>query len=45
MVFSSWLLKYLSDEELDRFLPKVLSWLSPGGHFFFRESCFGNVGE
>ncbi|XP_063864840.1 uncharacterized protein LOC135102984 isoform X2 [Scylla paramamosain] len=44
VVFSSWLLKYLNEAELDRFLPKVLKWLSPGGYFFFRESCYRSVG-
>ncbi|XP_066970089.1 uncharacterized protein [Macrobrachium rosenbergii] len=44
LVFSSWILKYLTDEEVSQFLSRILSWLTPGGHFFFRESCFHEVG-
>ncbi|XP_068211420.1 uncharacterized protein [Palaemon carinicauda] len=43
-VFSSWILKYLTDEEVSQFISRVLSWLAPGGHFFFRESCFQSIG-
>ncbi|XP_071531383.1 uncharacterized protein [Panulirus ornatus] len=44
LVFSNWLLKYLSNAELIQFLSRVLKWLSPGGFFFFRESCYNSVG-
>ncbi|KAK4319028.1 hypothetical protein Pmani_010007 [Petrolisthes manimaculis] len=43
LVFSNWLFKYLTDEEVAVFLTRALSWLVPGGHFFFRESCFQSM--
>lgn len=45
LVFSNWLLMYLSDDELDRLARKALEWLKPGGHIFFRESCFHSSGD
>jgi len=45
IVFSNWLLMYLSDEEIQVFSQKVLKWLNPGGYLIFRESCFGRGGE
>ena len=45
VVFSNWLFMYLSDEESQRLLQKVLTWLKPDGHLFFRESCFHQSGE
>uniref|UniRef100_A0A665XEH2 phosphoethanolamine N-methyltransferase n=1 Tax=Echeneis naucrates TaxID=173247 RepID=A0A665XEH2_ECHNA len=44
-IFSNWLLMYLSDEELDSFIKKMLSWLQPGGFLFFRESCNHRSGD
>ncbi|XP_042227672.1 phosphoethanolamine N-methyltransferase-like isoform X1 [Homarus americanus] len=44
LVFSNWLLKYLSDAEITHFLTRALKWLSPGGFIFFRESCYGLLG-
>lgn len=45
LVFSNWLLMYLTDDELERLTQKALKWLKPGGHFFFRESCFHSSGD
>jgi len=39
VIFSNWLLMYLSDQELSRLVEKMLGWLAPGGFLFFRESC------
>lgn len=44
-VFTNWLLMYLSDVEVDRFARRSLRWTSPGGHIFFRESCFRQSGD
>ncbi|XP_057204825.1 phosphoethanolamine methyltransferase isoform X2 [Triplophysa rosa] len=45
LVFSNWLLMYLSDHELRSLAEKMLNWLRPGGHLFFRESCFHQSGD
>lgn len=45
VVFSNWLLMYLSDEEVEALAVKALNWLSPGGTLFFRESCFRPSGD
>jgi len=45
LIFSNWLLMYLSDEEVEAFAKNVLSWLRPGGSFFCRESCFHASGN
>jgi phosphoethanolamine N-methyltransferase len=45
LVFSNWLLMYLSDKEVKDLLVRVLKWIKPGGHFFFRESCFHQSGD
>jgi len=45
LVFSNWILMYLSDEEVLDLFGKVLRWLRPGGYFFFRESCFKKSGS
>ncbi|CAM6108571.1 unnamed protein product [Calypogeia fissa] len=45
LVFSNWLLMYLSDKEVKELLVRVLKWIKPGGHFFFRESCFHQSGD
>jgi len=45
LVFSNWILMYLSDEEVLELFRKVLRWLRPGGYIFFRESCFKKSGS
>ncbi|TRY93992.1 hypothetical protein DNTS_021137 [Danionella cerebrum] len=45
LIFSNWLLMYLSDQELTSLAEKFLRWLRPGGHLFFRESCFHQSGD
>ncbi|TSK45891.1 Phosphoethanolamine N-methyltransferase 3 [Bagarius yarrelli] len=45
LIFSNWLLMYLSDEELCSLTEKMLSWLHPNGYLFFRESCFHQSGD
>ncbi|KAG1934554.1 phosphoethanolamine methyltransferase isoform X2 [Pimephales promelas] len=45
LVFSNWLLMYLSDQELKSLVEKFLKWLRPGGYLFFRESCFHQSGD
>merc|ERR1719375_2277628 len=32
LVFSNWLLMYLTDEEVEAFAQNALGWLRPGGH-------------
>ncbi|KAM9833023.1 phosphoethanolamine methyltransferase isoform 1-T1 [Syngnathus typhle] len=44
-IFSNWLMMYLSDEELNLLLKKMLMWLQPGGLLFFRESCNHRSGD
>lgn len=41
VVFSNWLQMYLNDEEVERLANNIVSWVKPGGHVFFRESCEG----
>ncbi|KAM7417573.1 hypothetical protein PAMA_017285 [Pampus argenteus] len=45
LIFSNWLLMYLSEEELNSLIYKMLSWLRPGGFLFFRESCNYRSGD
>jgi len=45
MIFSNWLLMYLSDEEVQSLAEKMLTWLAEGGQLFFRESCFKQSGD
>ncbi|XP_066525502.1 phosphoethanolamine methyltransferase isoform X2 [Hoplias malabaricus] len=45
LIFSNWLLMYLSEEELNSVAKRMLSWLRPGGYLFFRESCFHQSGD
>lgn len=45
LIFSNWLLMYLSDEEIQVLMKKMLSWLSVGGYLFFRESCYHQSGN
>ncbi|XP_075693450.1 uncharacterized protein LOC142660644 isoform X2 [Rhinoderma darwinii] len=44
-IFSNWLFMYLTDAELTALTQKLLGWLKPGGHLFFRESCFYQSGD
>lgn len=45
LIFSNWLLMYLSDEEVEKVVAKMVKWLKVGGHIFFRESCFHQSGD
>jgi len=45
IVFSNWLLMYLSDEEVKELAKKMLHWVNMGGYVFFRESCFHQSGD
>lgn len=45
IVFSNWLLMYLSDSEVQTLATNCLNWLKPGGRIFFRESCFHRSGN
>ncbi|GLJ09388.1 hypothetical protein SUGI_0108210 [Cryptomeria japonica] len=45
MVFSNWLLMYLSDEEVKELAKKMVQWVKMGGYIFFRESCFHQSGD
>ncbi|KAL6764977.1 S-adenosyl-L-methionine-dependent methyltransferase [Haematococcus lacustris] len=45
VIFSNWLLMYLSDHEVERLAARMLQWVSPGGVIFFRESCFKQSGD
>ena len=40
VIFSNWLLMYLSDDEIKALTRKMLRWLKDGGFLFVRESCF-----
>ncbi|XP_010461685.1 PREDICTED: phosphomethylethanolamine N-methyltransferase-like [Camelina sativa] len=40
LIFSNWLLMYLSDKEVELMAERMLKWVKPGGYIFFRESCF-----
>lgn len=39
LIFISWLLQYLEDEEVEAISSRLASWIKPGGHLFLRESC------
>nr|XP_029511209.1 phosphoethanolamine N-methyltransferase 3-like [Oncorhynchus nerka] len=45
IIFSNWLLMYLSDEELRSLTERMLGWLRLGGYLFFRESCNHQSGD
>ncbi|XP_065185084.1 uncharacterized protein LOC135815686 [Sycon ciliatum] len=45
IVFSNWLLMYISDAELEELTKRMLRWVKVGGHVFFRESCFRQSGD
>merc|ERR1712187_1105657 len=41
VVFSNWLLMYLSNGDVALVLSRIMQWLRSGGYFFFWESCGG----
>jgi len=41
VVFSNWLMMYLTDDEVEVLAKKMFTWCKPGGTVFFRESCAG----
>ncbi|KAJ3670686.1 hypothetical protein LUZ60_008112 [Juncus effusus] len=45
LIFSNWLLMYLSDAEVEKLAARMVKWLKPGGYIFFRESCFHQSGD
>ena len=45
MIFSNWLLMYLSTEEVRALFTRMLGWLKDDGILFFRESCFQQSGK
>nr|AFK34653.1 unknown [Lotus japonicus] len=45
LIFSNWLLMYLSDQEVENLAERVIKWLNVGGYIFFRESCFHQSGD
>ncbi|CAI0380582.1 unnamed protein product [Linum tenue] len=45
LIFSNWLLMYLSDAEVETLAERMVKWLKPGGFIFFRESCFHQSGD
>ncbi|KAI3910403.1 hypothetical protein MKX01_034797 [Papaver californicum] len=45
LIFSNWLLMYLSDNEVEKLVERMVKWLKVGGHIFFRESCFHQSGD
>lgn len=45
LIFSNWLLMYLSDKEVENLAERLMKWLKVGGYIFFRESCFHQSGD
>ncbi|KAF8398992.1 hypothetical protein HHK36_014857 [Tetracentron sinense] len=45
LIFSNWLLMYLSDKEVKNLAERMVKWLKVGGFIFFRESCFHQSGD
>lgn len=45
IIFSNWLLMYLTDDEVVSLAQKMLQWLREGGYLFFRESCYHQSGD
>ncbi|PQQ15486.1 phosphoethanolamine N-methyltransferase 1 [Prunus yedoensis var. nudiflora] len=45
LIFSNWLLMYLSDKEVENLVERMMGWLKVGGYIFFRESCFHQSGD
>lgn len=39
LVFTNWLMMYMSDHEVVEFVTNALKWLKPGGFLKLRESC------
>ncbi|KAF7847627.1 hypothetical protein BT93_L2776 [Corymbia citriodora subsp. variegata] len=45
LIFSNWLLMYLSNTEVKNLAVRMAKWLKVGGYIFFRESCFHQSGD
>ncbi|KAL2342337.1 hypothetical protein Fmac_003622 [Flemingia macrophylla] len=45
LIFSNWLLMYLSDNEVENLAERMMKWLKDDGYIFFRESCFHQSGD
>ncbi|RWR94985.1 phosphoethanolamine N-methyltransferase 1-like protein [Cinnamomum micranthum f. kanehirae] len=45
LIFSNWLLMYLSDKEVENLVERMMKWLKVDGFIFFRESCFHQSGD
>ncbi|KAL3639404.1 glycylpeptide N-tetradecanoyltransferase [Castilleja foliolosa] len=45
IIFSNWLLMYLSDIEVKNLAERMIKWVKVGGYIFFRESCFHQSGD
>ncbi|XP_019421912.1 PREDICTED: phosphoethanolamine N-methyltransferase 1-like [Lupinus angustifolius] len=45
LIFSNWLLMYLSDNEVEKLAERMMKWLKDDGYIFFRESCFHQSGD
>ena len=45
LIFSNWLLMYLSDKEVEKLAERMVKWVKVGGYIFFRESCFHQSGD
>ncbi|ELU02022.1 hypothetical protein CAPTEDRAFT_91785 [Capitella teleta] len=45
LIFSNWLMMYLTEVEVLDLFAKMLKWLRPGGKLYFRESCFHQSGD
>ncbi|KAK2150774.1 hypothetical protein LSH36_390g02124 [Paralvinella palmiformis] len=45
IIFTNWLLMYMSDEEVQTFFINCLRWLKEDGYLFFRESCYHQSGN
>lgn len=45
LIFSNWLLMYLSDKEVENLAERLIKWLKVGRYIFFRESCFHQSGD
>lgn len=42
LIFINWLFLYFTDPQLPYYFKQLKKWLKPGGHLFFRESCFSD---
>ncbi|KAK3086427.1 hypothetical protein FSP39_018332 [Pinctada imbricata] len=45
LVFSNWLLMYLTDKEVQELVAEILKWLKEDAYLFARESCFHQSGN